>query len=107
MPRGTGMSPTRRRNRRSQTMSPEALAARLPGELRSFRGYASPGDFHATAARIAAWLDTQAPGIAEGTTVPVMIAAGIGPSAWYRAALTTSDPTRVDQDERGSHALRS
>lgn len=104
--RGSGMSPTRRRNRRSQAMSPEALATRLPHDCRSFRGYARPGDFQATAARIAAWLNEQVPGTAEELTIPVMIAAGIGPADWYRAALTTPDPTRVDQDERGSYALR-
>ncbi|WP_126316682.1 hypothetical protein [Mycolicibacterium aurum] len=70
-------------------MSPEALAARLPNDCRSFDGYDTPAGFQATAARVAAWLDTQAPGTAETLTIPVMTAAGVGPTDWYRPALGT------------------
>ncbi|QZY48320.1 MULTISPECIES: hypothetical protein [Mycolicibacterium] len=57
----------------------------MPDELRSFDGYGTPADFHRTAARIAAWLDTQAPGHAAELVYGVMQAAGLSATNWYRA----------------------
>ncbi|MGW8815511.1 hypothetical protein [Gordonia terrae] len=88
MPRGTGMSPTRRRNRRPKTDTPEALAARLPGELRSLEGVDTPSDYQALRGHVADWLNHAAPGHGHELAAPVLVAAGLSAADFYRKALT-------------------
>jgi hypothetical protein len=63
------MPPTRRHNRMPKT-NPEALAARLPSELRSFDGLDTVGDYRSRWTAVADWLNTQVPGHAEGLCTP-------------------------------------
>lgn len=82
------MSPTRRRNRRPRADSPEALAARLPDELRALEPSTDPDTFRRHTAVVADWLNHTAPGLGLELTDPVMEAAGLTAERWYRAALS-------------------
>lgn len=88
MPRGTGMSPTQRRNRRPKTATPEALAAQLPDELRSLGGVGTPTDYQVLRGHIADWLNQAAPGGGHELAAPVMTAAGLSAADFYRKSLT-------------------
>lgn len=88
MPRGTGMSPTRRRNRRPKTATPEALAAQLPDELRSLGGVDTPSDYQSLTGHVADWLNQAAPGRGHDLAASVMTAAGLEAAAFYRKVLT-------------------
>lgn len=88
MPRGTGMPPTRRRNRRPKHESPEALAGRLPKELRSLEGVYTPGDYQSLRRDIASWVEQTAPGDVPELAARVMATAGITAADFYRRALT-------------------
>jgi hypothetical protein len=77
---------TIRRNSRRCDNDPEALAARLPVELRRFRGF-SDTDLRSHAAAVADWLNTQVPGAAEHLTAPVMAAAGLSAADWFKVRL--------------------
>ena len=71
-----------RRNRRAGANDPAALAARLPDELKSFNGWYYPNglnDF--MGALSAALVDVQ-------RLTPVMSAAGLFASDWFRHMLT-------------------
>lgn len=91
MPRGTGMSPTRRRSRKPIASSPEALAALLPDELRSLEGLYTPGDHLSLRGRVVDWLNRIAPGVKAS---PVMDAAGLSAADFYRHALAM--PAQVE-----------
>jgi hypothetical protein len=79
---------THKRNRQRRGSTPEALAARLPHELRSFGSFTDPGDLRSHWAAVADWLNTQVPGQGEALAVSVMNAAGLDPASWYRQALS-------------------
>ncbi|WP_420880747.1 hypothetical protein [Rhodococcus sp. (in: high G+C Gram-positive bacteria)] len=87
MPRGTGMSPTRRRNRKPKAASPEALAALLPDELRSLQGLGTPSDYQALRGHVVDWLNHAVPGQGQNLAFPVMDAAGLSAAEFYRVAL--------------------
>jgi hypothetical protein len=74
----------RRRNQRRDLQSPEALADRLPDDLRTFPSITDPQGFAIRARQIAEWLNTQSPGLGYETPA-VMAAAGLTASAWYKA----------------------
>lgn len=81
MTRGSGMSPTRRRNRRPKADCPEALAARLPDELRSLDGIDTPGDLGQRLTALGSFAGSDA------LALPVFNAAGHSVAGWYRQAL--------------------
>lgn len=87
MPRGTGMSPTRRRSRKPTATSPEALAARLPDELQSPEGLCTPGDYQSLRGHVVDWLDRAVPAQGQVLASPVMNAAGLSAADFYRQAL--------------------
>jgi hypothetical protein len=78
---------TVRHNSRRFTDDPEALAARLPAELRRFRDSSDPNDFRSHTTAVADWLNTQLPGAAEHLTAPVMAAAGLSAADWFKIRL--------------------
>jgi hypothetical protein len=84
---------TVRHNSRRYDNDPEALAARLPTELRRFRDSSDPNGFRSHATAVADWLNTQSPGAAEHLTAPVMAAAGISAADWFKIRLGVT-PTR-------------
>lgn len=88
MPRGTGMSPTRRRNRKPTASNPEALAALLPDELRSLKVLGTPSDYQTLWRHVADWLNHFAPGQGHVPVAAVMGAAGLSAADFYRKALT-------------------
>lgn len=93
MPRGTGMSPTRRRNRRPNPSDPAALAARLPDHLREFEGFS---DYRCYMAAVADWLNTQVPGVAEHSlTAAVSELAGVSMADWFKMRLGVSTPRKT------------
>jgi len=92
MSRGTGMSPTRRRNRRGKAGDPAELAARLPAELRRLEAYPLPSGYRALSADVAAWIDRTAPGRGAALAVPVLKAAGLSLADWYRRLLPQPTP---------------
>lgn len=67
--------------------SPEALAARLPDELKRPNGFHNLDDFNAHADAVRAWANTQAPGLANDQLSPVMKAAGVSVADWYKVRL--------------------
>lgn len=81
------MARPRRRNARSLSTQPDALAAQLPEALRAFQQLTDPDDFTGHARRVAEWLNTQQPGLGY-LTGDVMRAAGLTASAWFRVALS-------------------
>jgi len=81
------MSNTHRYNRKAKAGTPEALAARLPVELRSFGSYDDPDDLRSHWTAVADWLNHAAPGQGDQLVMPVMQAAGLSPADWYRTAL--------------------
>lgn len=95
MPRGTGMSPTRRRNCRPKSQSPEALAALLPDELRSLKGLYTLSDYQALRGNVVDWLGHAVPGTGHELTAPVMNAAGLSAADFYRKALTWHTPNQL------------
>lgn len=70
------------RGRIRKTDDPEALATRLPDELRSFKPSTDPADFRQHLRAIA---DFAGP---EALAMPVMNAAGLSAADWYRQALS-------------------
>jgi len=88
MPRGSGMSVTRRRNRRPKTDDPEALAARLPDELRSFDGWQYTGALHEYWSALSGWLLCQDAPSEMHDVAAVMRAAGLSAADWFRRMLT-------------------
>ncbi|PTR26488.1 hypothetical protein C8K36_10560 [Rhodococcus sp. OK519] len=109
MPRGSGMSPTRRRNRKPTGSSPEALAARLPDDLRSLEGVGTPSEYQALRGHVADWLDHAAPGQGQVQASAVMTAAGLSAAEFYRIALEAGQkqagPSAHNQG--APHALRN
>lgn len=93
MPRGTGMAPTRRRNRLG-VADPEALAAQLPEGLRAWKPSPGSQGFSAHARRIAEWLNTQQAGLGYLTPL-VMAAAGLTAAAWFRQSLAIEPPPHL------------
>lgn len=81
------MPPTRRKARRTTHNDPDALAARLPNELKTFGAFDSPDDLRSHWTAVADWLNNQAPGAAEQLARPVMAAAGLTSAVWYRQAM--------------------
>lgn len=82
------MAPTQRLNRRPKGSTPEALAARLPSELRAFGSYDDPDDLRSHWTAVADWLNHAAPGQGDQLVAPVMQAAGLSAADWYRTALS-------------------
>jgi hypothetical protein len=82
---------TVRRSSKLRVTDPEALAARLPDDLRTLRPTSDSRDFRAHAGRIAEWLNTQQPGLGH-LTPAVMAAAGLTASAWFRQSLAIKPP---------------
>ncbi len=78
---------THKRGRHRSDHTPEALAARLPEELKSF-GLST--DIAAREAAIAEWIDERAPGQGEDLAGPVMVVAGLTYLSEIRARLTDS-----------------
>jgi hypothetical protein len=77
---------TRRRNRRADPNAPEALAATLPDELRSFEAWCYPNGLHDYMAALSRFLP-------DGQRLtPVMNHAGLSAAGWFRDAL--SQPVR-------------
>ena len=95
MPRGTGMPPTRRRNRKPSTSSPQALAAVLPDELRTLEGLCTPSDYQALRGNAVNWLNGKVPGLGHELATPVLNAAGLSAADFYRKALTWHTPNRL------------
>jgi hypothetical protein len=79
---------TVRYSSRSRDDDPEALAARLPDDLRSFKPSTDPKDLRSHLGAVADWLNGQIPGAAEDLTMPVMKAAGLSAADWYRSGLS-------------------
>jgi hypothetical protein len=79
------MPPTQRLNRRPKGDSPEALAARLPSDLRSFDNY-----LHHNGLRD--YLAALSDHIAPHEPMPVMNAAGLSAAGWFRNMLTKPTP---------------
>ncbi|WP_457537241.1 hypothetical protein [Williamsia sp. R60] len=72
-----------------QTAStPEALAARLPDQLRYLEGLDTPGDYQALMGNVVGWLNHAAPGYGQKLAAPVLRAAGLSAADFYRVALT-------------------
>ena len=80
------MPPTRRRNRRPKHNTPEALAARLPNELRSFDAWHYPDGLRDCYKAVA-------DSVPDNLTHPVMNAAGLSAADWFRHMLS-QPPTR-------------
>ena len=76
------------RHNSRRVSDPEALAALLPDELRTFRASTDPEGFRSHLAAVADWLNDQIPGAAEDLTMPVMKAAGLSATDWYRSRLS-------------------
>ncbi|MBM7458572.1 hypothetical protein JOE26_001247 [Rhodococcus coprophilus] len=92
MARGTGMSQTRRRNRKPSASSPEALAALLPNDLRLLGGLCTPGDYQSLRGNVADWLNGSVPGRGHELAAPVMNAAGLSAADFYHQVLTGGIP---------------
>jgi hypothetical protein len=75
-----------RRNSKQQANSAEALAARLPDELRSFDAWHYTDNGMPTG--IQDYLAALAAQVAPHEPIPVMNAAGLSAADWYRARLT-------------------
>jgi hypothetical protein len=82
----------KRWNRPDNNTDPDALAARLPDDLRSFDGLDTVGDYRTRWTAVADWLNTQVPGHAEGLVHPVMNAADLGVVEFYKLKLTQKAP---------------
>jgi hypothetical protein len=86
------MSKTRRLNRKPKSNTPEALAARLPNELRSF------DTWHYTERGTPTGLQDYCVALAEYAAphdpTPVMNAAGLSAADWFRRMLSQPRPTR-------------
>jgi hypothetical protein len=92
MPRGSGMAPTRRRNRGPKGDTPATLAARLPDELRSFGAWCYADD-GASGLRdyldaLSRWLFWQGAPYETSDVTAVMNAAGLCAADWYRSRLS-------------------
>ena len=75
------MPKTRRRNRLPKGNTPEALAARLPNELRTF-------DTWQYRDGLRDYLKALADSVPEHLTHPVMSAAGLSAADWFRHMLS-------------------
>ena len=73
---------TRRRNNTRAARSPEALAASLPDELRSFDRWLYPNGMYDYMAALSAFL------VDGQRLTPVMNAAGLSAADWFRHMLT-------------------
>jgi hypothetical protein len=76
----------KRRNRKQDLSSPEALAARLPGELRSFDAWLYGDDGKPTG--IQDYLAAVAVQVAPQEPLPVINAAGLSVAEWYKRMMT-------------------
>ena len=74
------MPKTRRRNRKPDAGSPEALVSRLPSELRSFDAWHYRD-------RLRDYLRALADPVPDHLTHPVMNAAGLSAAGWFRHML--------------------
>jgi hypothetical protein len=81
------MSKTRRHNRRPKGNTPEALAARLPKELRSFGSYEDPDDLRSHWTAVADWLNHAAPSRGDQLVVPAI------PVGWPESSRLVSPST--------------
>jgi hypothetical protein len=79
---GKGLLMTRRRNNTRAARSPEALAASLPDELRSFDRWLYPNGMYDYMAALSAFL------VDGQRLTPVMNAAGLSAADWFRHMLT-------------------
>ena len=77
---------TRRHNSKRRDNHPEALAVRLPAELRSFEDWMYPNGLHDYMAVLSRFLADPQP------LQPVMNAAGLSAAYWFRAMLTSERP---------------
>ena len=75
------MPKTRRRDRKPDAGSPDALAARLPNELRSFHAWQYRDGLRD-------YLKALADAVPEHPTHPVMSAAGLSAADWFRHMLS-------------------
>ena len=75
------MPKTRRRNRLPNGNTPEALAARLPGELKTFDAWHYRDGLQE-------YLKALADSVPEHMTYPVMNAAGLSAAGWFRHMLS-------------------
>lgn len=75
------MPPTRRLNRRLTASTPEALAGRLPNELKTFDAWYRPGGLIDYMTALAARVEPHEP-------IPVMSAAGLSAADWFRHMLS-------------------
>jgi hypothetical protein len=82
----TEQAMTHKRNRKARGNTPEALAARLPAELRSFDAWHYSHNGAATG--LQDYLAALAAPVAPHEPVPVMNAAGLSVAAWYKVMLT-------------------
>ena len=89
------MGSPRRRHQRRDLQSPEALAATLPADLRTWHPVPDSQNFAVHARRIAEWLNTQVPGLGY-LTPQVMAAAGLTASAWFCQALAAPAETSLE-----------
>lgn len=72
---------TLRRDSRRRADDPEAIAARLPDELRSFKPSTDSADFREHIRAVAEFAGS------DDLAIPVMNAAGLTAADWYRQAL--------------------
>lgn len=84
------MGRPKRRNNKQAASTPEALAALLPGELRSLEGLYTPSDYQALRGNVVDWLSHAVPGTGHELAAPVMNAAGLDAAAFYQQALNRS-----------------
>ena len=89
-----GLLMPQRRNRR-RANDPEALASRLPDELRSFDGWLYPNGLQDYMAALSAFLVDSQP------VTPVMNAAGLSAAGWFRQMLMKG-PTRAARGTRSA-----
>jgi hypothetical protein len=101
-----GYVETRRLNRNPKGNDPEALAARLPADLRSFDAWYYDDNGKPTG--LQDYLTALAAQVAPHEPMPVMNSAGLSEAEWYRTMLsqpiTASEPLTVAQ--RGRWATR-
>lgn len=82
------MGRPKRRNSKRAALSPEALAALLPDELRSLEGLGTRSDYLSLRGHVVDWLEQDAAGAGQELATAVMTAAGLSVADYYRKALT-------------------